>query len=279
MIKNKIIVLIILSVLTMSACKRQAHKKKIEKETETAVAIVDTAMVEKPVVEIVKETPKPTEKLNIDPAEVDFKYLKLKTKITLDEQSFPASVNIRKDSLIWISISVGLEAARGIITRDSLIFLDRLHRNYYKFDFKSLSQQLNFDVNYDLIQALIIGNMPIKKRENDVITKEENTFKISQDLQLFQLENMIDGENRKLRQIKGKSANGTSNLKIDYDNFLVLNQFLMPQNISTQIDAKTSDKEIKTVVNLQHNKIEIVEQNPGFSFSIPKTYQPAVLKK
>lgn len=264
----------------MSACKRQAHKKKIEKETETAVAKVDTVVAEKPVVvEPVVEAPKPVETLNIEPAEVDFKYLKLKTKITLNDQSFPASVNIRKDSLIWISISVGLEAARGIITKDSLIFLDRLHRNYYKFDFKSLSQQLNFDVSYDLIQALIIGNMPIKKRENDVISKEENTFKISQDLQLFQLENFIDGESKKLKQIIGKSTNGASNLKIDYENFLVLNQFLMPQNINTQIDAQTSDKEVKTVVNLQHTKIDIVEQNPGFAFTIPKTYQPAVLKK
>jgi hypothetical protein len=263
----------------MSACKRQSHKKKIEKETVTAVAKIDSVIIDKPVVEVAKETPKPLEKLNIDPAEVEFKYLKLKTKIDLNDQSFPASVNIRKDSLIWISVTVGLEVARGIVTKDSLIFLDRFHRNYYKFDFKSLSQQLNFDVNYDLLQSLIIGNMPIKKRENDLITKDENTFKILQDLQLFQLENFIDGESKKLKQIKGKSANGASSLKIDYDNFLVLNQFLIPQSISTQIDAKSNDKEIKTIVNLQHNKIEIVEQNPGFAFSIPKTYQPAILKK
>jgi hypothetical protein len=61
---------------------------------------------------------------------------------------------------------------------------------------------------------------------------------------------------------------------IDYANFLTLSEFIFPQEIRAKIDAKKDGKLLQTSINLQHNKIEVLDQSPGFTFSIPKSYVP-----
>lgn len=281
MIQKNLSILLILLVFSFSACKRGNQKKKIEKEAEAIAKVdsVETQKVEK--VEILK-TEEP-QKIDVKPAEVDFKFLKIKSKVDFkgagEDQSFPATLQIKKDSIIWISVAVGLEVARGIITRDSIVFLDRIHRNYYKFDFNSLSEQFNFKLNYDLVQSLLIGNMPIQKRNEDVVTKETTFFKILQDLKILQLENYIAEDNLKLARLFGKTANEASMINVDYGNFQTINQFVLPQSIKVQIDAQSNGKVVNTIINLQHNRIDFLDESPGFPFSIPKTYQQVFLKR
>lgn len=262
-------------LLTASSCKRQRiHKKEI--------AHADSTKTETAKVEIVPETPKVevpiVAKIDVKPAEIDFKYLNIKSKVNFtaagENQSFPVNIHIKKDSIIWLSIVVGLEGARGIITQDSVIFLDRLHRTYYKYDFASLSKQFNYPLNYDLVQSILIGNMPIKKRETDEVSKQEGGFMIKQQEKFLQVENFIVESTLKLQKLNVSDSTGNSKMQIDYANFLNINELLIPQEIKAQIDAQQNGKVLQTLINLQHNKIEILDQSPGFVFSIPKSYLP-----
>ena len=250
------------------------HKKE--------VTVIESTQIETAKIEIIPATPKiETPKIttiDVKPAEIDFKYLNIKSKVDFtaagENQSFPVNIHIKKDSIIWLSIVVGLEGARGIITRDSVIFLDRLHRTYYKYDFASLSKQFNYPLNYDLVQAILIGNMPIKKREKDEVSKQEGGFMIKQQEKNLQVENFITEPSLKLQKLNASDSTGSSKMQIDYTNFLTISDLLIPQGIKAQIDAQQNGKTLQTLVNLQHNKIEILDQSPGFVFSIPKSYLP-----
>jgi Domain of unknown function (DUF4292) len=262
-------------LLTASSCKRQRmHKKEITE--------ADSTKIETTQVEIIPETPKVETpiiaKIDVKPAEIDFKYLNIKSKVDFSgggqNQSFPVNIHIKKDSIIWLSISMIVEGARGIITQDSVIFLDRLNRNYYKFDFASLSKQFNYPINYDLVQSILIGNMPIKKRETDEVSKQEGGFLIKQQEKFLQVENFIAEPSLKLQKLNASDSTGNSKMQIDYANFLNINELLIPQEIKAQIDAQQNGKVLQTLINLQHNKIEILDQSPGFIFSIPKSYLP-----
>lgn len=271
-------------ILSASSCKRhKMHKKDI-----VAVDTLDSQPMkaEKPILvtdETTKaETPKVetpvVAKIDVKPAEIDFKYLNIKSKVNFsaggEEQSFPVNIHIKKDSIIWLSIVVGLEGARGIITKDSVIFLDRLHRTYYKYDFASLSKQFNFNLNYDLVQSILIGNMPIKKRETDVVEKQEGSFVVKQKEGFVKIENSIAEANLKLQKVNASDETGDSKMEIDYSNFLTITDLIFPQDIRAKIDAKKDGKVLQTSINLQHNKIEALDQSPGFAFSIPKSYVP-----
>lgn len=284
MSKYSFLILSFFVILSASSCKRhKMHKKDI--------VVVDTLdaqpmKAEKPILvtdETTKaETPKVetpvVAKIDVKPAEIDFKYLNIKSKVNFsaggEEQSFPVNIHIRKDSIIWLSIVVGLEGARGIITKDSVIFLDRLHRTYYKYDFASLSKQFNFNLNYDLVQSILIGNMPIKKREIDVVEKQEGNFVIKQKEGFVSIENSIAEANLKLQKVNASDETGDSKMEIDYSNFLTITDLIFPQDIKAKIDAKKDGKVLQTSINLQHNKIEALDQSPGFAFSIPKSYVP-----
>lgn len=284
MSKYSFLIISFFVILSASSCKRhKMHKKDI-----VAVDTLDSQMMrtEKPVLvidEAVKvETSKidvpVVTKIDVKPAEIDFKYLNIKSKVNFsaggEEQSFPVNIHIKKDSIIWLSIVVGLEGARGIITKDSVIFLDRLHRTYYKYDFASLSKQFNFNLNYDLVQSILIGNMPIKKREIDEVSKQEGSFVIKQKEGFVQIENIIAEANLKLQKVNANDETGDSKMEIDYTNLLTISELLFPQEIRAKIDAKKDGKVLQTLINLQHNKIEVLDQSPGFAFSIPKSYLP-----
>jgi Domain of unknown function (DUF4292) len=280
MSKYSFLILSFFVILSASSCKRhKMHKKDI-----VAVDTLDSQMMrtEKPVLVIddaVKVEAPVITKIDVKPAEIDFKYLNIKSKVNYvstgsEEQSFPVNIHIKKDSIIWLSIVVGLEGARGIITKDSVIFLDRLHRTYYKYDFASLSKQFNFNINYDLVQSILIGNMPIKKREIDEVSKQDSIFVIKQKEGFVRIENSIAEANLKLQKVNASDETGDSKMGIDYANFLIISELMFPQEIRAKIDAKKDGKVLQTSINLQHNKIEVLDQSPGFAFSIPKSYVP-----
>ncbi|CAH0997117.1 hypothetical protein EMA8858_03254 [Emticicia aquatica] len=275
MSKYSFLIFSVFILFSASSCKRhKLHKKEI--------VVVDTLTSEVVKIETPIEQPKVEApvvvKIDVNPAEIDFKYLNLKSKVNFssggEEQSFPVNIHIKKDSIIWLSIVVGLEGARGIITKDSVIFLDRLRRTYYKYDFVSLSKQFNFNINYDLVQSILIGNMPLKKREFDEVLKQEGGFLVKQKEGFVSVENFIAEPSLKLQKVNASDSTGGSKMEINYANFLSISELLIPQEIKANIDAPKNGQNIQTTINLQHNKIEILDQSPGFLFSIPKSYLP-----
>jgi hypothetical protein len=65
------------------------------------------------------------------------------------------------DSAIWMSISPGLgvEAARVLLTRDSIKVLDKLHQEYAAETYDYMRKFTEADVNYDVLQNIFTGNM------------------------------------------------------------------------------------------------------------------------
>ena len=73
--------------------------------------------------------------------------------------SFIASIDMRKDSLIGISLRVlGVEGARVRITPDSIEILDRLNQQYIPRDYSFLRDSFNLNLGFQELQALIVGN-------------------------------------------------------------------------------------------------------------------------
>ena len=107
--------------------------------------------------------------------DLEFEYLTTNSKIRFsdNDKSLSATANIRlkKDSIIWVSITpgFGIEAARGIITKDSLIFVNRMNKEYSAYDFEQLSREFNFNINFDLLQSVLLGDMPVEPDDQDQV--------------------------------------------------------------------------------------------------------------
>ena len=76
------------------------------------------------------------------------------------KQRFSATIRLRKDSAIWISITpaLGIEAIRVLLTKDSVSYFNRINNEYFSGDYNIVKQTLKIEAGYQLIQALILGN-------------------------------------------------------------------------------------------------------------------------
>jgi hypothetical protein len=96
--------------------------------------------------------------------------------------SFKTSIRIKQDSAIWMSISpaLGIEVARVLITKDSVFFMNRINGTYFAGDFSYFSNLLNTEVDYNLLESLLVGN-PIDKfsPEDFIVFQEKNQLVLS----------------------------------------------------------------------------------------------------
>lgn len=213
-------------------------------------------------------------------AEIDFRYLTAKSKISFkspqqDIDNANINMRVRKDSLIWLSVSkLGIEAVRGLITRDSITIIDKIHNEYTVYDFPTLSRQFNFDMNFDLLQALIVGNLPLPKRPAQKIRNERDHLLLRQSEGKVLVENYIGEQDRKLKKLMVTEQPTKNTLRLDYDDFTSLNTFLFPYTSLLTLDykSKTDGQFYQTLLRIKHNKVELVDKSPGFPFTIPASY-------
>jgi hypothetical protein len=213
--------------------------------------------------------------------EIDFDYLTAKSKISFKSRTQNidnANVNIRikKDSLIWFSVTgVGFEVARGIITPDTVVFMDKFHKQYYAFDFDQLSRQFKFNLNFSLLQSLIVGNLPVPREAGQKLRREKDFLLLRQYEGRVEIDNYIGEKNRKLKRLQAVEQPSRNSLTLDYEDFTELNNYLFPFTSLITLDVRSEqDKKFyQTAIRIKHNKVDLVENNPGFPFTIPSSYE------
>jgi hypothetical protein len=77
-----------------------------------------------------------------------------------EDLSGTISLRMKKDSIIWFSVSVamGIQVAKGIITADSVHILDVFHKEYTAYATTELNKLAGAEIGLRNLQNLIIGN-------------------------------------------------------------------------------------------------------------------------
>ncbi len=209
-----------------TACHRpKISKTNLEKEGE-AVVLVDS------LTNRAKTDSASIQPLKIE--EINFNYLTTKSKFSFKNQkesmdNVTVNMRIRKDSLIWLSVTgVGLEVARGLITQDSIIFADKLHKEYFKLSYEQLSQQYHFKITYNLLQSIIIGNLPYPIDENTAVDQVSDYFILKQIVGNFNAENYISKSNFKLSWLNALENDTENSFSLGYSDFNEVQSSLFP---------------------------------------------------
>ena len=114
-----------------------------------------------------------------------FKWMTSKLSIQAESDSLAfdnlsGQLRMRKDSLIWISVTgaMGVEALRAKISSDSVWMVNRMEKTYLAEPLDSIASQFNIPLNFPLIQTLLLDN-------NEGLSPVEN--------QTIQLKNFVMG--------------------------------------------------------------------------------------
>jgi hypothetical protein len=229
---------------------------------------------------ISKVETRPIEGKKFGVEELDFQFLETRARIMYDDgntrQSANANIRIKKDSIIWFSVSpgLGLEALRGMITRDSLVYINRLNRTYGVYSFESLSKKFNFKLNYDILQAMLLGNLPVEIQGDDRVDRKGDFFLLKQKSNTLKVENQINADTQKLESvlILEKPTNNTLNLR--YSDFQQLQRQLFAQSTLITLNYQTKQgTPLHTEIKIDHKHTEIDQEELKFPFYISDKYE------
>ena len=216
---------------------------------------------------------------DVNVSEIDFHYLQTKTKVNYAEGEKQvngiANIRICKDSLIWISLSpaVGIEASRIMINRDTALVINRLDKEFYIFNFEEISRYFNFKIDFNLIQAILLGNLAVPLDENSKVAKDGNYFLVKQKSGPLDLQTFILLDNRKIETMLINEAETSNFLTLKYSDFKELNEYLFGKVCQMNLTYKAKKGPLVTSVNLQHNKAEISDKPLKFPFNVPEKYE------
>lgn len=274
--------ILLIFIIGFSSCKKQKSKTKVVIDTLSVIDTNSVEILEKPIIGATENTVD-SDVDNIKIKEIDFAYFsstsKLRYKTATENQNAQINFRIKKDSLIWFSISgFGIEAVRGVINQDSLFAIDKLHREYYKFDFATLSSSFNFDLNFNILQSLVLGNLPLKKKgKNKYVKRENDYYLLHQEDGRVMIDNYIGDENRKLKKLQlTKDEEAKNKLTMTFNDFQKINEHIFPYEslITVDYQSKKDNLFYETLIELKHKKVEFSLIPLSFPFTIPANYSP-----
>lgn len=141
--------ILLLALLTISSACKSRKPAAVEAPMHIGNLHTDTAVVLKGDNINRKSWAHFSDRLNIDYVSGDGQ-----------EISGTLSLRMRNDSILWFSVSVafGIQVAKGIITRDSVLILDLYHKEYMRMGIADLSSMLGASVSLRELQNLIVSN-------------------------------------------------------------------------------------------------------------------------
>lgn len=214
---------------------------------------------------------------SIDVQEIDFDYMQGKTKLVYrdnaKEREVKANIRIRKDSVIWMKLHVlGIQGGAVLINKDSITIVSDLQKEYYVYDYTELSKRFNFKINYQVIQAALLGNLIIPKRAEDKIGEDSFFKKLIQKEDSITVQNLINKSTKKVERVDLKEPSTGNSVRIDYSDFQPVGDKLFPYHGLIDVVYKTSSGIVNNTIVFEYSKADVGTKELRFHFKIPKRY-------
>lgn len=209
----------------------------------------------------------------INVSNLDFTYLSSKGQITLNDKndnlSSGVSIRIQKDSVIWVSVlpGLGIEAARMMLTQDSVYFMNRLKKEYTATDYRFLRDKLQVDVSFDVLQSIILGNYQPQGTEKVMST--EGLQHVQQQRQNLTFNYFISSLNNKLEQLNAQDMITGNTITVKYNSFEPVGEVPFAHELVAQVLQKGQVSDI----TLKHSRVTVSSEPLSFPFSVPSEYK------
>lgn len=208
-------------------------------------------------------------------AEFNKKTIAATIKATFKDKDGSQSVSIKlrmeKDSAIWMSGRFVVPVAKILITPTKVRFYEKLGRTYFDGDFELLSDFLGTEVDFEVIQNLLLGqaiqDLRGEKYDSEVAN---NAYKLAPKHQeeLFDILFWVHPTNFKMNKQEVRQPSEQKKMTIDYDDYQEIDGQIFPKDI--QITA--IDKVDRVFLNLEYRAIEL-DRALSFPFTIPSGYK------
>lgn len=207
--------------------------------------------------------------------ELPYNTLSLRGKAQLnidgDENSVTLNFRIKKDEKIWFSVTAlggALEAARGVITPDSLLLMNRLQKTILRKPLSYIHDYTNRQVNFGWLQSILTGNTIKEFMVEKSDLKQENGVWVLSGTEQNLVYRTLFNTLLKSTELNLNDPRAAQALKVLYDKYTPVNNGLFPSVM--KITSAVGNKKISVAVEFVKIDANVAVE---FPFSVPKTYQ------
>ena len=186
-------------------------------------------------------------------------------------------LRMQNDSVIWVSVSLklGIEMVRVMITEDSVKFINRIDKTYFVESVDKFQERLPSEATINFLQDVLVGNdILFDDNEKFKVTIEDKNYKLSSEKNTF----WVTPKTFKIKSCQlsmvPEPVEGSRHFDklsdrtviINYDNFQEINGKLLP----TKIILDTKD-EFDINIEIDYTEVKVGEELE-FPFNISKKY-------
>ena len=199
---------------------------------------------------------------HIDKNKFDFEWLGMKLDAEFstseEQQGFKATVRMRRDSAVTVSVSpaLGIEVLRLLVDKDSLKMVSEIPGNKYVFlgAVDQLSDLAKIDLDLTTLQDLLVGN-PIG------LSREEGKMKSGiekLDVEYYTLVSRLSRRVRRATEVQDSSA-ATEGRRIPKrleDNDWISSKFWIEGNLYKVVKCELTDMRSKRMVQINYAEFD-----------------------
>lgn len=207
-----------------------------------------------------------------------FKTLSGKVKIDYSDgdtsQNFTVSLRMEKDKGIWMSAPLGI--VKAYITPNRVSFYNKLQNEYFDGDFSYLSKLLGTDVDFDMLQNLLLGQAIVDLRSqkyNISIAEGAYQLKPREVGDLYKTLFQIEPKNFKMAMQQLTQPLKKQLLEIRYENYQQVEKDILPN----EIKILALEENQRNAISLEYRGLEL-NRAINFPYKIPKGFKEVVLK-
>jgi len=198
--------------------------------------------------------------------------LKVNFKKGNDSKNFSVSLRIQKDETIWMSGAVfGFPVLKALITPNRVSYYIKPLKTYYEGDFTSLQALLGTDLNFSMLQNILVGDalLPLKSK-NFVsrIDQQAHLLTLKKENSLAKLFFWIHPLHYKIEKQEIKSLQKKASLSISYKNYNKINNTYFPD----QINIRAKDQQNQAHLRVQYKSVSLGKKL-SFPYKIPSGYK------
>lgn len=201
-----------------------------------------------------------------------------------EKQAIKGQIRIRKDSAIWCSVAplLGIEMARILITPDSVKMMNRMDHTVLLTSFDYLRRFLNKPVNFQMLQALLLGNdMPGFDQANFTASIDNMMYRLTAVDRMYVADDnngslpsvplqklWIDADSFKIIKMMLKEGGGKGNkLVAEYADFVKMGDQYVASSCDIVMD--TPHKKMKLFLDFEKCEME----HCSFPFKVSSKYK------
>lgn len=213
---------------------------------------------------------------NIEPLDYTYFSSKIKTDysaVNSSTISFTINYRAKKDSIIWASIlgPFNIEAARILITQDSVHILNKLQKKYDAYSITEYAQKSGYPLDFRTIQHLIMGEMLFEGTDYKV--RKDSSFQIvEQKIKDVTINNYFDSKIKRITKVNGNQLNSENAIQINYKDFEKIDGKVIPIKSDLFLKIINNELNIESAVKLEHTKASFPSEPLSFPFQVNEKY-------